>query len=302
MQEVIGSTPIFSTEKSRFLSGFFCCVQGLASNLYICGMRCFLVFVVACSLAASLSAQATALQVRAWQGDSVAMMNLSEAYDFGRGVVQNKDSSDLYVRKAAAKGHPDGIYLLSAKETSQLFDAKRFAAGMALLEKAAQQDHLPSLAKLGEIHRTKNSGTAADKYYNLAKSYAYSVRAAQQGEIKSLRFCAESCLSGTGAPRNDSLGVMFMQRAAVEKGDVPAMVRLGDLFFEGRVHGRYEPFTALEWYLKALHSPRANVEQKALADFGIYRVDRLLRQVHNGTMAAYGLSPAGSYDYLIRKE
>jgi TPR repeat protein len=265
-------------------------------------MRFLLVFVALVSAAASLSAQATALQIKAWQGDSIAMMNLSEAYDFGRGVPQNKDSSAHYVKKAAAKGHPDGIFLMASKETSQLFDDKRFAAGVAMLEKAAAKDHLPSLAKLGEIHRTKNSGTSADRYYNLVKSYGYAIRAAQQGEVKSLRFCAESNLSGTGTPRNDSLGTALMRRAAVEKGDVPAMVRMGDLYFDGRVNGRHEPFVALEWYLQALHSPRANVEQKALADFGIYRVDRLLRQVHNGTLSAYGLSPAGSYDYLIRKE
>jgi TPR repeat protein len=265
-------------------------------------MRFLLVFALALSAFASLSAQTSALQLRAWQGDSAAMMDLSEAFDFGRGVPQNKDSSAYYVKKAAAKGHPDGLFLMANKETSQLFDDKRFAAGVALLEKAAAKDHVPSLAKLGEIHRSKNTGTAADRYYNLAKSYAYAYRAAQQGEIKSLRFCAEANLNATGTKRNDSLGVALMRRAAMEKGDVTAKVRLGDLYFEGRVNGRYEPFAALDLYLEALHSPRANVEQKALADFGIYRVDRLLRQVHNGTMAAYGLSPAGSYDYLIRKE
>jgi TPR repeat protein len=265
-------------------------------------MRFLLVFAVVLCAATSLSAQATALQLKAWQGDSAAMMRLSEAYDFGRGVPANKDSSAFYVKKAAAKGHPDGIFLMAIKETSQLFDDKRFAAGVALLEKAAAKEHLASLAKLGEIHRTKNSGTSADRYYNLAKAYGYAYRAAQQGEVKSMRFCAESCLSGTGTTRNDSLGVALMRRAAVEKGDVVSMVRLGDLYFEGRVTGRHDPFTALDCYLDALHSPRANVEQKALADFGIYRVDRMLRQVHNGTMAAYGLSPAGSYDYLIRKE
>lgn len=246
------------------------------------------------------AAQATALQERAWKGDSIAMLDLSEAFTFGKGVEKNEDSAKIYRKRSAEKGLAEGQFLYGTDLVVDVFDAKNYAKGVAMLKKAADQGHAGAQYRLSEIHRIKGKGNEADKFYDLKKAYAFSELAAAQNVPEALMYCAESRLTGTGTSRSDSVACVYFQQAATQKNYVPAFIRMGDLYFEGRVTGKVEPFLAVEWYRKALALKHANIDQRGRAEEGIHNVDNFFKQIQNYYLDASPAMPMGMFDYRIR--
>ena len=210
------------------------------------------------------AAQATALQERAWKGDSIAMLDLSEAYTFGKGVTKNEDSAKVYRKKAAEKGLVEAQFLYGTDLVVDVFSTTNYAKGVAMLKKAADQGHKDAQYRLSEIHRSKGRGNESDKFYDLKKAYSYSELAAVQNVPEALMYCAESKLTGTGTTKSDSVACVYFQKAANEKKYVPAFIRMGDMYFEGRATGKVEPFLAVRRLID-FHLPI--LEQAALADF-----------------------------------
>ena len=268
--------------------------------LYLCRMRMITLFLLVLSFA-QVGAQ-TPLQLKAWRGDSVAMMDLSQSYSLGDGVLANEDSAKKYLDLSASKGYPGAQYLKGSRMMSQIQDVKKYDAGVALVREAADAGLEAAQVKLSALHKSKGTFTPADKYYDLKKSYSYGEMAALNGNIPSLRNCAEARLSGAGTIKNDSIGIAFMLKAAVEKKDPTATVRIGDFYLEGKMSGKPDPFTALTWYRKAHALPNLNMDQRNAAELGMFKVDTYIRRVHNAMIAAGGTVPAGAFEYLIRKE
>ncbi|MFN8396127.1 MAG: tetratricopeptide repeat protein [Bacteroidia bacterium] len=246
------------------------------------------------------AAQATALQERAWKGDSIAMLDLSEAYTFGKGVTKNEDSAKVYRKKAAEKGLVEAQFLYGTDLVVDVFSTTNYAKGVAMLKKAADQGHKDAQYRLSEIHRSKGRGNESDKFYDLKKAYSYSELAAAQNVPEALMYCAESKLTGTGTTKSDSVACVYFQKAANEKKYVPAFIRMGDMYFEGRATGKVEPFLAVEWYRKALALKHANIDQRGKAEEGIHNVDNFFKQIQNYYLDASPMMPMGMFDYRIR--
>jgi TPR repeat protein len=206
------------------------------------------------------------------------------------------------VEKAAKKGHPDGQYLLGSRLTANLYDAKKFTEGMNWLKKAAEKGQEEALVKLSTISRTRNPDTETAKYYDLKAAYLYAEKAALKGNVPSLKYCAEARLVGTGTTKNDSIALKYMRVAADKYNDAVACVRMGDFYLDGKFGGKSEPFEALAWYQRALSLPYLNMDQRNSAEYGFFKVDKLIRQTHNSMMMSSGMLPSGAFQYQIRKD
>jgi TPR repeat protein len=243
----------------------------------------------------------TPQQSRAWAGDSLAMLELSESFTFGKnGVEKNEDSAQYYVRKAAEKGLPDAEFLLGTELLVDVFSAANYAKGVGYLKKAAEKGHVDAQYRLCEIHSNKGRGNIGNTYYDLKKAYLYGEMAAQQGLPEALMYCAEAKLKASGTTPNDSIAVVYFRRAATEKNYVPGYIRMGDMYFEGKVTGQVEPFLAVEWYRKALSFRHANIDQKGKAETGIHNVDQFFKRIQNTFLEANPAMPMGMFSYRIR--
>lgn len=247
-----------------------------------------------------MQAQVPAFQKAAWEGDSTAMLKLSEAFFFGNKVEKNEDSAHHYQELAAQKGLPEALFLSGTQHLTQVFSATEFAKGIAYLRKAAEKGHVESQYRLATIYSTKGKGNQTDSYFDLAKAYAFGDSAAKQGHKEALLFCAEARLKGAGVKANDSIAIDYIRKSS-EKGFIPAQIRMGDMYWEGRVNKKPEPFEALAWYNKVLATGHANIDQKGQADAGIHRIDQWLKRTQNAYLGTCPAVPEEAFDYRIRK-
>lgn len=251
-------------------------------------------------LALGLRAQLPAVQAKAWAGDSVAMLTLSEAFRFGKGVEKNEDSAKAYIKKASDKGLTEAQFLYGTQLMTDVFDLKTYDKGLNLLKKAAEKGNADAQYRLCEVYCTKGRGNVSDKYYDLKKAYSYGEMAALQGLPEALMYCAESRLVARGTTANDSIAVAYFRRAADEKTYVPAIIRVGNMYWEGKVTGKPEPYLAKQWFEKALAQKHANLDQRYKADEGIHFIDQFFKQVQNTFLDANPAMPMGMFDYRLR--
>jgi TPR repeat protein len=269
---------------------------------YLCRMQkiFWVLGLILFGIGAQAYAQTPSVRTRAWAGDSVAMLELSEAFTFGKSVEKNEDSAKYYIKKASDKGLTDAQFLMGTELVVDVFSSANYAKGVALLKKAADKGHVHAQYRLAEIHRSKGRGNVSDSYYDVKKAYAYAEMAAKQGLPEALMLSGESRLAGTGTTKNDSIAFVFFKRAADEKSYVPAVIRIGDMYFDGKITGQIEPFLALEWYRKALAMKHANLDQRGHAETGIHNVDQFFKRIQNTFLEANPALPFGMYAYRIR--
>lgn len=269
---------------------------------YLCPMQKFwlLVGIFIIGIQSVGISQTPEFRAKAWAGDSIAMLELSEAFTFGKGVEKNEDSAKLYVKKAAEKGVPDGQFLYGTQLLVDVFSSTNYAKGVSMLKKAAESGHADAQYRLCEVYGNKGRGNVGDSYYDIKKAYQYGELAAVQGVPEALMYCAEARLAAKGTLRNDSIACAFFKRAATERNYVPAYIRMGDMYFEGKVTGQVEPFVAVEWYRKALTFRHANIDQKGKAEEGIHRVDNFFKKIQNTFIEANPALPLGMFSYRIR--
>ncbi len=263
-------------------------------------MRLFLVLFL-CLTSSAVSGQVSKLHSRAENGDSKAMLELSEKYLFGLGVKKSDDSSRYWADQALKTDDPEAQYLVGVRHTASAFDMTTFSKGIDLLKLSAAQDFTDASLKLSEIYRTKGTGMVTDRFFDLKLSFKYSEAAAKQGDKEALFYAGECLLAGKGCTQNDALGVKYISESASKKGYLPACLRMGDFHLSGLALGEIDPFGALEWYTYVLNHRRSNIDQRAAAQLGIHEVDRLLRQWQNMIFQAGAVLPQNTFDYHIRE-
>jgi uncharacterized protein len=251
-------------------------------------------------IGSAVEAQTPVFQTKAWAGDSVAMLTLSEAFRFGKGVEKNEDSSKVYIKKACEKGLTEAQFLYGTELMTDVFTAATYAKGVALLKKASDKGNVDAQYRLCEAHCTKGRGNVSDTYFDIKKAYIYGELAAKQGLPEALMYCAEARLKATGTVKNDSIALAFFKRAAEEKNYVPAMIRTGNMYWEGLATGKPEPYIAKQWFERALAQKHANLDQRFKADEGIHFIDQFFKQVQNTFLNANPAMPMGMYDYRLR--
>lgn len=239
-------------------------------------------------------------QLKAWRGDSVAMLTLSEAFRFGKGLEKNEDSSKYYIKKSANTGLAEAQFLYGTELMTDVFNAKVYAKGIDLLKKAATKGNVDAQYRLCAVHLSKGRGNVSDTYYDVKKAYSYGEMAALQGLPEALLYCAESRLTATGTTKNDSIAISFFRRAADEKQFVPAIIRMGNMYWEGKATGKPEPYIAKQWYERALAQKHANLDQRSKADEGIYYIDQFFKRIQNTFLDANPAMPMGMFDYRLR--
>lgn len=239
-------------------------------------------------------------RLNAWKGDSAAMVQLGEAFQFGRGVEKQEDSASIYISKAAEMGHPDAMYLVGTKCLIEVFSPTQYAKGLSFLRKAAEKGHAESQYRLSEVFSIRGKNNQTDNYYDLKKAYRYAESAALQGHKQALLFCAEARLTGSGTTQNDSIAVAYFKQIS-DKGYILGVIRMGDMLWEGKVTGKVEPMLALEEYKRVFSLGYANIDQKGRADFGIHRIDQFFKQIQNTYMDGNPAMPAGLFDYRLQE-
>ena len=100
-------------------------------------MKPHLLFAAFFVLAGFAFTQNLSLTARAHAGDSIAMMELSEAFSFGKGVKQNDDSAMIWATRAAKAGNVTAQYFEGLRLTREIYSPKKFKEGILWLEKAA---------------------------------------------------------------------------------------------------------------------------------------------------------------------
>ena len=239
-------------------------------------------------------------RLKAWEGDSAAMVELGEAFQFGRGVEKHEDSADIYINKAADLGHPEAMYLIGTKCLIEVFSPTQYAKGLSFLRKAAAKGHAESQFRLTKVYSTRGKKNQTDNYYNLKKAYQYSDSAAVQGHKQALLYCAEARLKGSGTPQNDSIAVAYFKQSS-DKGFIPGIIRMGNMYWEGKVTGKIEPQLALAEYRRVFSLGYANIDQKGRADIGIHQIDQFYKQIQNTYLDGNPAMPAGLFNYRLQE-
>ena len=201
--------------------------------------------------------------------------------------------------KAANLGHPDALFLMGTKSLIDVFSATEYAKGLSFLRKAAEKGHSESQYRLAQIFSTRWRNNQSDNYYDLKKAYNYADSAAVEGHKEALLYCAEARLSGSGTLKNDSIAVTYFKQLA-DKNFITGIIRLGDLYWEGKVTGTPEPTQGLAQYNRVFALGYANIEQKTQADYGIHRISQFYKRVQNTYLDGNPGMPAGLFDYRLQ--
>lgn len=232
-------------------------------------------------------------------GSPVAMMALSERYNFGMGMEKNEDSATFYMKKAAALNYAEAQFLLGLQQTREIYTPKKYAEGIANLKKAADQNHGDALLKLSEIYRKNGTGTETDKYYSLTQSFEYARRSADAGNVEALVYCGNALLDAKGIKRNDSLAVVYLRRAADDHKVPDAQIKMGELYLEGTRIGGRDLNKALAYFRAAKENVRASLKHITDGTVGIMEVDRIYKQTQNLMFQSTGMLPEGTLTYPV---
>lgn len=263
-------------------------------------MRRILSFCVCTFLYLTLTAQTgPEALAKANQGDTEAMMQVSEWYRFGfNGLEKKEDSADHWIKKAADTGNSGAKYLLGLQYSSKIYQASTYSKGIKYLKQAADSGNVDAMVRLSEIYREGGTGTESDKYYSYNKAFSYSQKAAETGNAEALLYCGKRLLKTKG---KDSLAVAYIRRAAEVKGMPEAQIKMGDLYMDGVPDGKLDLLAAFQYYNSAYTNRRANIDQKTEAEIGIFRVDQEVKRIHNLMMQGNFLLSGGELTYKLRK-
>ena len=250
----------------------------------------------------SLVAQTNETLIAARNGDTEAMMTVSEWFRFGlKKLPASSDSADFYLNLAAKRGHKDAMYLVAVEKLKKIYDSKTYTKGMKLMEAAADSGSGDAMVKLFRVYSERKTGGQSDQYYSLPKAYKYASMAAKLEEFKGAMYQANALLTGKGVSRNDSLAYSIYDFWANRKKKATAQLILGKAHFEGKVTGKQDLEQAFN-YLKACNdNPLASLDQRTEADIMIHKVDQTYRAAHNQVISANPFLPPGGFIYQLRK-
>lgn len=173
------------------------------------------------------------------QGNAEAESALGFLYAQGRGVAKDPVLTKKWFRLAADQGllsaqHNLGILLLQEKDSTQ--------EGLALLEKAAAKDYLPSQYRLGQLYFSGDFGLTRD----YPKAFAWLLKAGQAGDAAAQNYLGIMYRSGFGVEQNPAEAFKWFQSAATG-GNPAAQGNLGHFYAAGSVVPR-DVVVAYKWF------------------------------------------------------
>lgn len=178
-------------------------------------------------------------------GDAPSLERLALYYQLGLFVEKDPQLATRYQREAAAAGSADAQFELANDLVNQEGVTPDWPAAVAWYEKAAAQDHIRALVKLGDILREGRPGVPVD----YARSLGYAKRAMALDSTEAMTDVAGMIRSGQGTEKNPQQAAMLYQRAA-QKGYAHAADMLGWMYLQGEL-GEPDYQTARHWFEQA---------------------------------------------------
>lgn len=169
------------------------------------------------------------------RGDNEARFRAGLCYATGRGAPQSPDKALLWLDRAARRDHPRAL-AESARLRLDLADSEKDPSRAARLtdracadlRRAADLGYAPAMRRLGEL--------ALDGRLPQARpgdDLVWFTRAAQAGDAESRFIMGRRVERGEGLP-SFPLEAARWYRLAADSGHVAAMLRLADMYFDGR--------------------------------------------------------------------
>lgn len=189
-------------------------------------------------------------QKSAQKGNEEGMFELGCAYDFGRGLNQNKNEAFKWYEKAAEKGHNQAMGYLGYAYRHGEGTEQNYQLAMEWYTKAAENDENAFVMKeIGDMYR--NSEGVFKSY---KKASIWYEKAANGGNTNAMLSIGYLYDIGKGVKANTEKAIYWYERAANEGNNSTAMGNLG------YVYEKLENYQlAIEWYLKAIENNNEDV-------------------------------------------
>ncbi len=175
-------------------------------------------------------------------GDAYGQYNMGRAFLNGIGGTKSRLAGLEYLRKSAAKGMVQAMYLIG--DTERKRSGGNIHKAYEWFEKAANAGHLPSQNLLAYAY-SEGDGVAK----NTALAFRWSKMAANSGDAAAQEQLGRFYLDGVGTQKNPEEAVSWFLKAAGQ-GNIAAQARLGEQYLFGNgVEKNYSE--ALKWLRKA---------------------------------------------------
>ncbi|WP_394888625.1 tetratricopeptide repeat protein [Mesorhizobium sp. AaZ16] len=198
------------------------------------------------------------LEALAKGGNSHALLELAESYrKGGRGIEPDPVRARGYFDQAIAAGNVNAAQRLGSILVKGDGLAADPAAGLKLLEGAAEKDHLWALYDLGEIYRRGLGGLRPDPQ----KAESYLTRAKDAGNTSAGLVLAAAQLKGDGVVSNPHKAVAELE-ALAKGGNSHALLELAESYRKGGRGIEPDPVRARGYFDQAIAAGNVNAAQR----------------------------------------
>ena len=176
--------------------------------------------------------------------DAFAQYRLGSMYDFGEGVVEDKEQAVKWYAKSAEQGNTLGQYSLGEAYYIGEGVGQDLQVAYGWILKSAKQGYVDAQSFLGYLY---DYGHGVEQ--NAEQAAVWYLKAAEQGDEIAQLTIGEMYRDGDGVSENKAEAVKWYTKAA-EQGDADAQSSLGWMYDNGE--GVLEnDKTAVKWYTKA---------------------------------------------------
>ena len=187
------------------------------------------------------------------KGIPEAQYNYASCLESGRGTDKNLPEAFVWYKKASDQNFQPAVFRMAQFHLSGVPDKSGrlllkpdVKAGLALLEKLAQQQYEPAEIECAAMRMGKH---ASEEDRRKAFALLIRITGRKQCDPRALRMLADCYFSGIGCPPNRSKAVSLLN-AAAEKKEPEALAKLGFLYEYG--HGvKADPEKSRACYRKA---------------------------------------------------
>jgi TPR repeat protein len=193
----------------------------------------------------NLAEAARLYRLAAEQGHSMAQNNLGYLYLQGRGVEKNLDQALKWYRKSAEQGNPYGEANLGWMYENGVAVAKDIDQAKFWYRKAADQDFPKAEYLLGQL--TEHDGISGDSSVgNFQVASEWYQKAAKSGSVEAMLRLGELYYYGK-LDRNYAAAAKWF-RAAADRGSDRAVMNLAELYRSNRPNFPQNHIESARWY------------------------------------------------------
>lgn len=220
-------------------------------------------------------------QKSAQKGNEEGMFELGCAYDFGRGLNQNKNEAFRWYEKAAEQGHNQAMgYLGYAYKNGEGTEQDYRQAFYWYVEATKNDENDFAMKEVADMYR---NGEGVGKSDEMA--FAWYKKAADKGNAEAMIWLGVYYETGCPGIKQDANKALYWYKQAANEGnDAIAMHRAASLYED------YENYSAaIEWYKKAIDTYKDDDYDDAMLGLG-----RSYRAINNYSEAMKWLQKAAN--------